>query len=73
MTFVLTYIDESIEQVAADAYVSEGPLTTFFRVAPGRAPRLDHWSTRCMSVRTERIAAVRLLEDCSSAGLSLVG
>jgi hypothetical protein len=26
-----------------------------------------------MSVRTERIAAVRLLEDCGSAGLSLVG
>lgn len=62
MSFSIVYADETQENVAADAYVIEGALTTFFRVAPGRLPRLDSWATRCLSVRTDRVVAIRLCE-----------
>ena len=60
MGFEITLIDSTSEHVdAADGYALEGPLTTFFRTAPGRTPRLDPWSERVLSVRTERIAMIR--------------
>ena len=60
MGFDITLIDNTSEHVdAADGYALEGPLTTFFRTAPGRTPRLDPWSERVLSVRTERIAMIR--------------
>jgi hypothetical protein len=62
MSFSITYADDSNEMVSADAYVIEGTLTTFFRVAPGRPPRLDSWATRCLSVRTDRVVAIRLCD-----------
>ena len=42
----------------ADAYQQEGPLTTFFRTAPGRAV-IDCWSTRLASFRTADIRVIR--------------
>jgi hypothetical protein len=73
MAFSITFLDESTECVEADAYTIEGALTTFYRVSPGRTPRLDAWATRCMSVRTDRIVAIRLLEATAAPSLSLVG
>ncbi len=40
-------------------YVQEGPLTTFYAVDHGRGPRFDAWATKLLSVRTDRIAAIR--------------
>ncbi len=60
MGFDITLIDNTLEHVdAADGYALEGPLTTFFRTSAGRTPRLDPWSERVLSVRTERIAMIR--------------
>ena len=44
----------------ADAYQQEGPLTTFFRTAPGRAV-VDCWSIRLASFRTADVRVIRLL------------
>lgn len=65
MGFSITYADDTNEHVSADAYTIEGALTTFFRVAPGRPPRLDSWATRCMSVRTDRVISIRLLDEAT--------
>ena len=73
MGYEITLIDDSTEQLDADGYALEGPLTTFFRNQPGRAARLDPWSTRIMSVRTERIACIRSREAACLPGLALVG
>ena len=77
MGYEITLIDESIERLdEVDGYALEGPLTTFFRNQPGRAPRLDSWSTRILSVRTDRIARIRSCEHAADAclpGLALVG
>jgi hypothetical protein len=43
----------------ADAYVQEGPLTTFFQGRDGRGV-LDSWSRRLASFRTADIVSVRL-------------
>ncbi len=42
----------------ADAYVAEGPLTTFFQGRDGRAV-LDSWARRLASFRTADIVSVR--------------
>ncbi len=69
MGYEITLIDDSIEVLDdADGYALEGPLTTFFRNQPGRAPRLDPWSTRVLSVRTERIARIRFRELAALVG-----
>ena len=74
MGYEITLIDDSTEMIdEADGYALEGPLTTFFRNQPGRAPRLDPWSTRVLSVRTERIACIRCRDGASATGLALVG
>jgi hypothetical protein len=44
----------------ADAYVAEGPLTTFFQGRDGRAV-LDSWARRLASFRTADIISVRWL------------
>ena len=74
MGYEITLIDDSIEVLDdADGYALEGPLTTFFRNQPGRAARLDPWSTRVLSVRTERIACIRCCELAALRRLALVG
>jgi hypothetical protein len=75
MGYEITLIDDTIELLdEADGYALEGPLTTFFRNQPGRAARLDPWSIRVLSVRTERIACIRGRDFAAAAtGLSLVG
>lgn len=60
MGFDITLIDDSTKHVdSADGYALEGPLTTFFKVTAGRTPRLDPWSERILSVRTERVAFIQ--------------
>ena len=72
MGFEITLIDNTSEHVdAADGYALEGPLTTFFRTAPGRTPRLDPWSERVLSVRTERIAMIRPVQAMVTLSSSL--
>ncbi len=66
LTFELTSIDGNHELVNADGYAQEGPLTTFFTVEPGRSARLDPWSVRVLSVRTDRILTVRRIEPVDS-------
>ncbi len=59
MSYVVTFADQAVEVVdGADAYQQEGPLTTFFRTAPGRAV-VDCWSTRLASFRTSDIRKIR--------------
>ena len=63
MAFNVQLTDGSTETVPdADGYAPEGPLTTFFSVEPGRAPRLDTWSVKLLSIRTDRIAQIRRTE-----------
>lgn len=72
MGFDITLIDNTSEHVdRADGYALEGPLTTFFRTSTGRTPRLDPWSERVLSVRTERIAMIRPVADALSAPAAL--
>ena len=60
MSYEVTFADESVERVEdADAYSQEGPLTTFFRTASGRAV-VDCWSTRLASFRTAEIRKIRM-------------
>jgi hypothetical protein len=47
--------------VGADAYVLEGPLTTFFRTDPARRV-VDCWSERLASFRTADVTRIRRLE-----------
>jgi hypothetical protein len=62
MAYEVILDDQRIEVVPdADGYALEGPLTTFFAVDPGRRARLDAWSTRLLSMRTERIVSIRRL------------
>lgn len=62
MRFDVLLTDGSSELIdSVDGYSPEGALTTFFSVEPGRAVRLDPWSVRHLSIRTERIARIRML------------
>jgi hypothetical protein len=59
MAYLVTFTDEAIEVIEdADAYQQEGPLTTFFRTAPGRTV-VDCWSTRLASFRTSDIRKIK--------------
>jgi hypothetical protein len=61
MPFEITLNDDTVERVdGADSYTLEGPLTTFF--GNDRSRRLDSWSVKVASYRTERIARIRRLE-----------
>jgi hypothetical protein len=58
MAYVVTFVNETSDLIeGADAYQQEGPLTTFFRTAPGRAV-VDSWSTRLASFRTADIRKI---------------
>ena len=60
MAFDVLLTDGSNEVVSdADGYAPEGPLTTFFSVDPGRSTRLDCWSVKVMSIRTDHIVRIR--------------
>ena len=59
MSYEVTLKPDLIEVVdGADAYVQEGPLTTFFQGRDGRAV-LDCWARRLASFRTADIVRVR--------------
>ena len=59
MGYEVTTADGTTELVRdADAYQQEGPLTTFFRTAPGRTV-VDCWSTRLASFRTADIRKIK--------------
>jgi hypothetical protein len=59
MSYEVTLKGEHVELVSgADAYVQEGPLTTFFQGRDGRTV-LDAWARRLASFRTADIVAVR--------------
>ncbi len=61
MGYVVTLNDDALEVINdADGYAQEGPLTTFYKVERGRQARLDTWSTRLLSLRTDRIVKIRL-------------
>ncbi len=60
---------EVVDQV--DGYAPEGALTTFFAVEAGRTVRLDPWAVRVLSIRTDRIARVGLVNQ-SAPVMSLV-
>jgi hypothetical protein len=67
MAYVVTLVNEAVEVVeGADAYQQEGPLTTFFRTAPGRAV-VDCWSTRLASFRTADIRKIRVADTARVA------
>jgi hypothetical protein len=51
--------DGSVERIdGADTYEQEGPLTTFFELAPDRQV-IDCWSVRLSSIRTTEIVRIR--------------
>ena len=59
MSFEVVLQDRQVERVNdADAFVQEGPLTSFFRLGEGRRT-IDAWATRVASVRTTAILIVR--------------
>jgi hypothetical protein len=61
MAYLVQLVNDISEVIdGADAYQQEGPLTTFFRTAPGRAV-IDCWSTRLASFRTADVRVIRLL------------
>ncbi len=59
MSYEVTLKPDQVEVVeGADAYVQEGPLTTFFQGRDGRAV-LDCWARRLASFRTADVVCVR--------------
>ena len=58
-TYEVLLKDGSVEHVVgADTYEQEGPLTTFFELAPDRQV-IDCWSVRLSSIRTTEIMRIR--------------
>ena len=67
MGYHVTFNDDRTESInGADAYVQEGPLTTFFRTSPRRGV-VDSWSTRLASFRTADIRAIRAISIAHAA------
>ena len=65
--YTLVRKDGEVELIeGADTYEQEGPLTTFFQVAPDRRV-IDCWSVRLMSIRTTEIASIRREVSTASA------
>lgn len=57
---------EAVERVeGADAYVLEGPLTTFFEGRDGRSV-LDAWARRLASFRTADIVCIRWVPEAGA-------
>ena len=64
--YTLVRKDGEVELIeGADTYEQEGPLTTFFQVAPDRRV-IDCWSVRLMSIRTTEVASIRRESNMSS-------
>jgi hypothetical protein len=58
-TYEVLLKDGSVEHIdGADTYEQEGPLTTFFELAPDRQV-IDCWSVRLSSIRTTEIVRIR--------------
>ena len=69
MGYEVLLTDDSVELVPdADSYAPEGPLTTFFAVDGGRQPRLNAWSRKLGSIRTDRIVRIRAIEGETDGG-----
>ena len=67
--YTLVRKDGEVELIdGADTYEQEGPLTTFFQVAPDRRV-IDCWSVRLMSIRTTEVASIRRESNMSSTRL----
>jgi hypothetical protein len=67
MSYEVILKDNLVEVVeGADAYVAEGPLTTFFQGRDGRAV-LDSWARRLASFRTADIVGVRWVPPADEA------
>ena len=65
--YTLIRKDGEVELIeGADTYEQEGPLTTFFQVAPDRRV-IDCWSVRLMSIRTTEVASIRREAGTASA------
>ncbi len=60
--YLLTLDDDHHEEIDADTYVLEGPLTTFFQTRGGSTV-VDSWAVRLASYRTANVLAVRRLVD----------
>ncbi len=72
MSFEVLLLDESAELIdGADTYRQEGPLTTFFHTAPGRAV-VDAWSERIASFRTTEIRRIRRVDEAPAGRLRAV-
>ncbi len=56
--FTIELDDGASENIEADCYKQEGPLTTFFAYGDGRQ-MIDSWSHRVASYRTTEVVAVR--------------
>lgn len=68
-TYEILLKDGSVEEIdGADTYEQEGPLTTFFELAPDRQT-IDCWSTRLSSIRTAEIVRIR---RCSRSQATVV-
>jgi hypothetical protein len=68
MSFEVVLQDRQVERVNdADAFVQEGPLTSFFRLGEGRRT-IDAWATRVASVRTNAILIVRQVPPGPASG-----
>ena len=64
--YTLVRKDGEVELIeGADTYEQEGPLTTFFQVAPDRRV-IDCWSVRLMSIRTTEIESIRRVTNTAS-------
>ena len=64
--YTLVRKDGEVELIeGADTYEQEGPLTTFFQVAPDRRV-IDCWSVRLMSIRTTEIESIRRVTNPAS-------
>lgn len=73
MRFEILLTDDNAEHVEADGYALEGPLTTFFRAQAGRTPRLDPWAVRLLSIRTDRIARIHVVDHLADHRVDHLG
>lgn len=62
--YCITLEGERTEEVDADTYLQEGPMTTFFRTRGANAV-VDSWSVRLASYRTASMLAVRRVEEAA--------
>ena len=63
-TYQVTFDGERYEEVEADTYLQEGPMTTFFQTR-GAGAVVDSWSVRLASYRTSSLLGVRRLDEAA--------